>query len=93
VTALPGPALCVLLAASVFAAVPPPDGLRAGLALLALVESLRMTRAPRLSATALLVPLVAVLVGGQHRRSQLSCPQGVGRQWQVSTERYLASCD
>lgn len=63
-TALPGPALrallCVLLAASVFAGVPPPDGLRTGLARFALVGSLWMTQALHLSVTAPLVPLLAV---------------------------------
>lgn len=70
-TALPGPALrallglpgSVLLAAGVFAAVPPPDGLRTGLALFALIGSLWMTQALHLSVTALLVPLLAVLGG------------------------------
>lgn len=63
-TALPGPALrallCVLLAAVVFAAVPPPDSLRTGLALFVLIGSLWMTQALHLSVTALLVPLLAV---------------------------------
>jgi sodium-dependent dicarboxylate transporter 2/3/5 len=62
-----GPALrallCVLLAAGVFAAGPGGDGLRTGLALFALIGSLWMTQALHLSATALLVPLLAVLGG------------------------------
>lgn len=66
-TLLVGPALrallCVLLAAGVFAAGPGGDGLRTGLALFALVGSLWMTQALHLSATALLVPLLAVLGG------------------------------
>jgi len=71
VTALPGPALraalgvllSVLVAAGVLAAVPPPEGLRTGLALFALLGSLWMTQALHLSVTALLVPLLAVLGG------------------------------
>ena len=66
-TGLVGPALrallCVLLAAGVFAAVPGGDGLRTGLALFTLIGSLWMTQALHLSATALLVPLLAVLGG------------------------------
>jgi sodium-dependent dicarboxylate transporter 2/3/5 len=67
VTALPGPALrallCVLLAAGVYAVVPASAGLRAGLALFALIGALWMTQALHLSVTALLVPLLAVLGG------------------------------
>jgi len=51
VTTLAGPGLralpCVLLAAAVFAAVPPPDSLRTGLALFVLIGSLWMTQALR----------------------------------------------
>ena len=65
--AAPGPAArtlgCVVLAGTVHAVAPPPDALRAGLALFALIGSLWMTQALHLSATALLVPLLAVLAG------------------------------
>ena len=54
---------CVALAALVHAAAPPPDALRAGLALFALIGGLWLTQALHLSVTALLVPLVAVLAG------------------------------
>ncbi len=58
----------------------PPDGLRTGPVLRPLVGSLLMTHVPRLGATTLLVPLVADLVGGQHRRLQLCCPEATRRQ-------------
>lgn len=54
---------CLALGAAVYAVAPPPDTLRAGLALFALIGSLWMTQALHLSATALLVPLLAVLAG------------------------------
>jgi sodium-dependent dicarboxylate transporter 2/3/5 len=67
VTALSGPVLrallCVLLAAGVHAAVPGSGGLNTGLALFALIGSLWVTQALHPTATALLVPLLAVLGG------------------------------
>lgn len=54
---------CVALAALVHVATPAPDTVRAGLALFALIGGLWMTQALHLSATALLVPLLAVLAG------------------------------
>jgi sodium-dependent dicarboxylate transporter 2/3/5 len=54
---------CLALAAAVHAAAPPPDALRAGLALFVLIGGLWMTQALHLSVTALLVPLLAVLAG------------------------------
>lgn len=54
---------CLALGAAVYAVAPPPDTLRAGLALFALIGSLWMTQALHLSATALLVPLLTVLAG------------------------------
>ena len=54
---------CVVLAALVHALTPPPDALRAGLALFVLIVGLWMTQALHLSVTALLVPLLAVLAG------------------------------
>jgi sodium-dependent dicarboxylate transporter 2/3/5 len=51
------------LAALVYAAAPPPDALRAGLALFVLIGSLWMTQALPLSISALMVPLLAVLTG------------------------------
>jgi len=67
VSSAPGPAVrtlgCIALAGAVYALVPPPDPLRAGLALFALIGSLWMTQALHLSVTALLVPLLAVLAG------------------------------
>jgi sodium-dependent dicarboxylate transporter 2/3/5 len=61
--ALPRTLASLALAALVFAAAPPPDALRAGLALFVLIGSLWMTQALPLSITALLVPLLAVLTG------------------------------
>lgn len=65
--AAPGPARRVLaalaLAAAVYATVPPPDELRTGLALFALIGALWMAQALHLSVTALLVPLLAVFGG------------------------------
>jgi sodium-dependent dicarboxylate transporter 2/3/5 len=67
VNAAPGSAArtlgCLALGAAVYAVAPPPDTLRAGLALFALIGSLWMTQALHLSATALLVPLLTVLAG------------------------------
>jgi sodium-dependent dicarboxylate transporter 2/3/5 len=54
---------CIAAAAAVHAAAPPPDALRAGLALFVLVGGLWMTQALHLAVTALLVPVVAVLAG------------------------------
>ncbi len=56
-------AFSLVLAAAVYAATPPPDALRAGLALFVLVGALWMTQALHLTVTALLVPLLAVLAG------------------------------
>jgi sodium-dependent dicarboxylate transporter 2/3/5 len=61
--ALPRTLASLALAALVYAAAPPPDALRAGLALFVLIGSLWMTQALPLSITALLVPLLAVLTG------------------------------
>lgn len=63
---------CVALAAVVHAAVPPPDALRAGLALFVLIGGLWMTQALHLSVTALLVPLLAVLAGLMNVRDALA---------------------
>jgi len=52
--------------------VPPPDGLRAGLAIFTLVGSLWMTQAVHVSITALLVPLLAVLAGLMDLRTALA---------------------
>lgn len=56
---------CAVAAAAVYAAAPPPDLLRAGLALFMLIGALWMTQALPLATTALLVPLLAVLGGIQ----------------------------
>jgi solute carrier family 13 (sodium-dependent dicarboxylate transporter), member 2/3/5 len=67
------PALgCLVLAALVYASAPPPDALRAGLALFVLIAALWMTQALHLSVTALLVPLLAVLAGLMDLRSALA---------------------
>lgn len=63
---------CVALAALVYASVPPPDALRAGLALFTLIGGLWLTQALHLSVTALLVPLLAVLAGLMNLRTALS---------------------
>lgn len=63
---------CVALAALVHAVAPPPDNLRLGLALFALIGSLWMTQALHLSVTALLVPLLASLVGLLDLRAALA---------------------
>ena len=63
---------CLALAALVYAGAPPPDPLRTGLALFALIGSLWMTQALHLSVTALLVPLLAVLTGLMDWRSALA---------------------
>ena len=63
----------------------PPDGLRTGPVLRPLVGLLLMTHVPRLGATTLLVPLVADLVGGRHRRLQLCCPEAARRQRPLMT--------
>lgn len=54
---------CVLAAGLVHALAPPPDALRAGLALLVLVGGLWVTQALHITVTALLVPVLAVLAG------------------------------
>ncbi|MBT9475927.1 DASS family sodium-coupled anion symporter [Polaromonas sp.] len=61
--ALPRTLASLALAALVYAAAPPPDALRAGLALFVLIGSLWMTQALPLSISALMVPLLAVLTG------------------------------
>lgn len=66
------PLLCVGLAGLVYAQTPSPDALRAGLALFVLIGSLWMTQALHLSATALLVPLLAVLSGLMDLRTALA---------------------
>ena len=66
----------------------PPDGLRTGPVLRPLVGSLLMTHVPRLGATTLLVPLVADLVGGQHRRLQLCCPEAARRPLMAVMDSY-----
>jgi sodium-dependent dicarboxylate transporter 2/3/5 len=63
---------CVVLAALVYAVTPPPDAMRAGLALFVLIGGLWMTQALHLSVTALLVPLLAVLAGLMGVREALS---------------------
>ena len=54
---------CVIAAGVVHGVAPPPDALRAGLALLVLVGGLWMTQALHITVTALLVPVLAVLAG------------------------------
>jgi len=72
----PGPLLRTIgglaLAALVYTAAPPPDALRAGLALFVLIGALWMTQALHLSVTALLVPLLAVLAGLMDLRTALA---------------------
>jgi len=63
---------CVALAVLVYRSAPPPDALRAGLALFVLIGSLWMTQALHLSVTALLVPLLAVLTGLMDLRTALA---------------------
>jgi sodium-dependent dicarboxylate transporter 2/3/5 len=63
---------CLALAALVHSSAPPPDALRAGLALFVLVGALWMTQALHLSVTALLVPLLAVLAGLMDLRTALT---------------------
>lgn len=63
---------CLLLATLVYTIAPPPDPLRAGLALFVLIGSLWMTQALHLSVTALLVPLLAVLTGLMELRAALA---------------------
>jgi len=63
---------CLALAALVYGAAPPSEGLRTGLALFALIGSLWMTQALHLSVTALLVPLLAVLTGLMDLRTALA---------------------
>lgn len=70
--ALPRTLASLALAALVYAAAPPPDPLRAGLALFVLIGSLWMTQALPLSITALLVPLLAVLTGLMGTREALA---------------------
>ena len=60
------------LAALVYRSAPPPDTLRAGLALFVLIGALWMTQALHLSVTALLVPLLAVLAGLMDLRTALA---------------------
>lgn len=54
---------CVLAALAVHAMAPPPDALRAGLALFTLIGGLWLTQALHLSVTALLVPVLAIGAG------------------------------
>lgn len=54
---------CIALATLVHGIAPPPDALRAGLALFVLIGTLWMTQALHLTVTALLVPLLAALSG------------------------------
>lgn len=63
---------CVAAAAAVYAIAPPPDALRAGLALFVLIGALWMTQALHLTVTALLVPLLAVLAGLLDLRTALA---------------------
>ena len=63
---------CIAVAALVHAAAPPPDALRAGLALFVLIGGLWMTQALHLSVTALLVPVLAVLAGLMDLRTALA---------------------
>lgn len=63
---------CLALAALVYGSAPPPDALRAGLALFVLIGALWMTQALHLSVTALLVPLLAVLAGLMDLRTALA---------------------
>lgn len=63
---------CLAAAAAVHAAAPPPDALRAGLALFVLIGGLWMTQALHLTVTALLVPLLAALAGLMDLRAALA---------------------
>jgi sodium-dependent dicarboxylate transporter 2/3/5 len=63
---------CLAVAAAVHAAAPPPDALRAGLALFVLIGGLWMTQALHLTVTALLVPPLAVLAGLMDLRAALA---------------------
>jgi len=63
---------CLALAALVYRSAPPPDTLRAGLALFVLIGGLWMTQALHLSVTALLVPLLAVLIDLMDLRTALA---------------------
>jgi sodium-dependent dicarboxylate transporter 2/3/5 len=63
---------CLALAALAYGCAPPPDALRAGLALFVLIGTLWMTQALHLSVTALLVPLLAVLAGLMDLRTALA---------------------
>lgn len=63
---------CAALAALAYASAPPPDALRAGLAIFVLVGGLWMTQALHLSVTALMVPLLAVLAGLMDLRTALA---------------------
>lgn len=63
---------CLALAALVYGSAPPPDALRAGLALFVLIGALWMTQALHLSVTAMLVPLLAVLAGLMDLRTALA---------------------
>ena len=63
---------CLALAALVYGLAPPPDALRAGLALFVLIGGLWMTQSLHLSVTALLVPLLAVLAGLMDLRTALA---------------------
>ncbi|WP_298831926.1 DASS family sodium-coupled anion symporter [uncultured Piscinibacter sp.] len=63
---------CLGAAAAVHAVAPPPDALRAGMALFVLIGGLWTTQALHLSVTALLVPLLAVLAGLMDLRSALA---------------------
>ena len=63
---------CVIAAGVVHGVAPPPDALRAGLALLVLVGGLWMTQALHITVTALLVPVLAVLAGLLDMRAALA---------------------
>ncbi len=63
---------CIAAAVAVHAAAPPPDALRAGLALFVLIGGLWMTQALHLTVTALLVPLLAALAGLMDLRAALA---------------------
>jgi len=63
---------CVAISALIYYLAPAPDPLRAGLAIFVLIGGLWMTQAIHLSATALLVPLLAVMLGLMGVREALS---------------------
>ena len=63
---------CLVLAALVYTLSSSPEPLRSGLAIFVLVGGLWMTQAIHLSVTALLVPLLAVLLGLMGLREALS---------------------